>query len=1118
MSQQIRTITQRPKHSTAPRRHHVNAFRYDPESSDPRDEAQFLLSRFTRNSSSVSQDTSREGCTIMPSDYATNDFIVAVSTGRERSTTTSGSMSGQHSNNKLSLAAPILVSSSNRPSSSKTNDGENGRNLGDSRDRSLPTGNIAYSRDRSDSNSHSPGPSDAKGLTTSNAQRPRRSAGPVNYYAPIKLSIDGSHDKEETTDATKNSSNSAQIEVGRSNFLSPSTGITQNLIICANSEMQIVRQRIESLDEFPQLARARYTFGRSPAHYAKKFRKDPETPILHVDFTQCELVALLNVFSFLGLEWRLSNDMALMDQVIQLLNTVTKGPQALGNLASQVSDLCKLSRLLSESGIGLDSLLEKKVKPKTTSYPQTNAYMISLFDKILSASRKRSQTPDMLSQLSSCLNHALKLKHRRTADVKAFLWDAMNGCLSSTSFLVRAAFTEDLPVATRARAMPSSFNRNLQRREFGQCSIPQFQKSGSRGLKLCKSWRGASNDVIVLTWSPDCTRFAIGAAAQSDEHNMQYNRNNNLVLGDLTRNVLKELPDHHVPRPAQSYSNVTTCDTRLFMTVTALEWHEDNNILYSASFDKTVKLWDVSSSDSIRCFQTLRHDAKVEVMARSTSNSSILATGTDKFVLWNLVDAPTYVTLDVLHRRNDLTPTSLEWGQNPASRHVLVGGMSAGNQEYDVPQEGHLAVWLAAESDMVPLKMIPNSQNIFDIKWHPHLPTFITGSSARPRTSGLSRQTKSAVRAYEPLTHRQIAVEFECPALDINDVTFCPTNSNYVTASCTDGATYVWDFRKPSRILHKFQHGSPLNQIDENLTREQADVGVRATLWGDNVCQLFTGASDGVLRLWDILRSPEDALIDNVAFFKEEIMSASFSSDKTNLLIGDSAGGVHILSAAPFWNTDDDQMKFEFADGRSGIGQKCGPPSGIEIATEFLSSGQLVRHPTFGVGQGPNYRGPFARWARPKDTPSDQLAVTPLAVRYQQRQLDGSPVQYRPLLDLRTRNEIRGHIRLARIRNSQRHIRKRKRELSANKHLVNLLSDEEEAPPTSSRYGQYVISSPGKVEIVDLTISDSEEDVSLSSARKEEPAYEETLEEKLEPDFWWPASEDIDANIREENI
>ncbi len=147
--------------------------------------------------------------------------------------------------------------------------------------------------------------------------------------------------------------------------------------------------------------------------------------------------------------------------------------------------------------------------------------------------------------------------------------------------------------------------------------------------------------------------------------------------------------------------------------------------------------------------------------------------------------------------------------------------------------EGLLAAWKVAQGSLVPVPLQPNAQNIFDVKSHPFLPWFATGSSVSTMgTNGTGRDIRSLVRIYEPSTKPRCAIEIDCPALDINDVSFCPVDRFHISASCTDGITYVWDFRKSSQILHKLCHGDAINQLDEELTREQADVGVRVALWG----------------------------------------------------------------------------------------------------------------------------------------------------------------------------------------------------------------------------------------------------------------------------------------------
>lgn len=692
-----------------------------------------------------------------------------------------------------------------------------------------------------------------------------------------------------------------------------------------------------------------------------------------------------------------------------------------------------------------------------------------------------------------------------------------------------------------------SLNRLLHNRELG-CNgynaNRQLQVDVAKDLKISKHWQGASNDVIVLAWSQDGTGFAAGATAQSDEHNMEYNRGNNLVLGDLTSNSLKELPDHWVKCPwRRATSGHNQTDARLFMSVTAMQWFDD--ILFTASYDNTVKLWDVKNYINAGCVGTLRHGSKVQVMARSNFDKDILATGTESIGLWN-INEQMYTPLEFQQRQRkkeiELVSTSLAWGTNSATKNILLAGMSEKDEKDDgIPQNGLLAVWRIDEASTTPVHLSPNAQNVFDAKWHPSSSYFLTGSTPAPSRASLAR---SVVRIYEPLRSKMNVVELDCPALDINDVTFCQTNPCYVTASCTDGITYVWDCRKPKDILLRLEHDDPSEQIDERLPRERVDVGVRAALWGDSAGEFYSGASDAVLKRWNILKSQEDAHVEDVAHFPGAVMCGAFSNDKTNLLIGDSAGGLHVLSSSPFQASDEQSMVFESATEatRDGGDQQAGPNREVETTNNMLLSGELVRHPIYGVGKGPHYKGPFASWARPDNTPQHLFAETPLKEEVLVRQLDGIPLKDRQGLDEQSRREIVTRIQLSRIRNQRRHENKRKRDNSVtstkpifSNNFIDLCDsegttdDESPVPPrpvgnpkrragATGRFDGRVITK-AEPEIIDLTLEESEpEDTRVDATASPFSLGNmlENLEKDIEEDFWWPASGTIDPNFPRE--
>ncbi|KAL4886365.1 WD40-repeat-containing domain protein [Aspergillus karnatakaensis] len=658
---------------------------------------------------------------------------------------------------------------------------------------------------------------------------------------------------------------------------------------------------------------------------------------------------------------------------------------------------------------------------------------------------------------------------------------------------------------------------SLRRRELGAFSTQSLCAEVSSDLKFSKSWKGASNDVVSLAWSPDGTKFAAGATAQCDEHMMAYNRKNNLLFGNLVTNELRELPDHWIKRPSgRSTADHILNDTRLFMSVTAVQWF--GTTLYSASYDHTVKLWDTRDNEP-SCQRTLRHDSKVVVMARSNFSHDLLATGADNLGYW-CVDEGNFSTLEISRLRSrrdmELIPTSLAWGTSQATKDYLLAGMSEKEDSGVVARHGLLAAFRFGESSVVSESFQPRSQNVFDVTWHPSLPTFAAASTAGQQSSP---GTRSVVNMFDPLRMKSRVMELECPALDINEVLFCPFQTDYVSASCTDGSTYVWDRRNHSEVLHVLKHGEALNQLDETLEKEQADTGVNLQLWGNNLDQFYTGGSDGMLKRWNILRAPEDLLVEDVASLNEGVMCGSFSPDKSNLLIGDVSGGIHLLSNSPFSPERSDfiireaHYPLRVDDSASG--------SGIRAAQDLLSSGQIERHPIFGPGKGPEYKGPFAAWARPGGTPQECMPTTQLMEKYELRQLSGTAPQKRGHLTHAVRRELEGHITLASIRNQIHGRNKRrtptiKQEMLDEVNVVDLCSDEE--PHTGHRKSKtkpkvsraYLNNT--EVEIINLDSEDDSGEVRASPATQPSNNQQDDLVE----DYWWPDSRLIDPNFTED--
>ncbi|KAJ5179476.1 hypothetical protein N7492_002686 [Penicillium capsulatum] len=572
----------------------------------------------------------------------------------------------------------------------------------------------------------------------------------------------------------------------------------------------------------------------------------------------------------------------------------------------------------------------------------------------------------------------------------------------------------------------------------------QIRTAVSSDLQPWKAWKGASNDVLALAWSPDGTKFAAGATTQSDE----YNRDKNLLVGDLVQGTLYDLPAHWVRRPNQT----SGVDQRLFTTVSSAQWVGQD--LYTASYDRTVKIWDVKDNERPLCRQTLNHNSEVVTIALSEYHPNLVATGTNSFGFWDIKEGcdarHTSLPINRTSRQKnhiELTPTNLVWGHTASTKNLLVGGMSERSQDdYQVPLCGHLGLWRVNPDSVTPLKVSPDSQNVFDVKWHPRLPKFATATTYSPSMS-LPSGMRSVLTIYGLSSDKFLTThQLPCPAQDMNELTFCPMDSIYVTASCTDGITYVWDVRNPGTTVHRLQHGDSLQPLNHEYPRELTDSGVNLALWGTTIDQFYTGASDGCLKQWDIRRAPENVLVTTTANLAEGIVSGSFSPDKSHLLLGDHSGGIHVLSSGPCADPDDRDFKeigpasSEDTESPSGLRNPAeveapDPDSGVELAKELISSGQLEMHPIYGPVQGTSYDGPYASWARDNGqslTP-DQLKLAPLRAEYQMRQFDGPPLHDRPGLDAESLRVVQQHFNLAYARSANppkngKRTHKRKRE------------------------------------------------------------------------------------------
>jgi WD40 repeat protein len=545
------------------------------------------------------------------------------------------------------------------------------------------------------------------------------------------------------------------------------------------------------------------------------------------------------------------------------------------------------------------------------------------------------------------------------------------------------------------RVYPKTVQRVLRQRELGSNSgrswmpssrsIPDelkehvFDDVGPR-----RYFKGTSSDVTCLAWAPDGKHFAAASIAITDDRSMQYNKPDNLLLGNHESSLLAELPEHHIPRPhvKEDPSNPNglssmreTQDPRLFMTVASVQFSPDSRILYSAGRDQKVRAYEFERGvDQASCKYELDHPAPLDLM--SVSNTGIVATACHQSTDGSIgVYNDKIRTLSLSPSRVDtqteraIYPSALRWGVSYHHSYYLLAGFSIDSIDDEREVAGETCLWDIASESRVHVGA--TTRNVFDIAWNPapSSTSHIFAVACTPGTSKVNKRTRSIVQCFAPRqSSARRVLELECPAFDINDVIYCPYDTNLIAVGATDSKVYLWDQRFAGvghQPLHTLQHGDSLSVLDHDRDQEIADTGIRFLSWGATSSRLYSGSSDGVVKLWNPYSSTENAHVKDVATFTSAVMSGAFSPDHRELLIGEDQGRLNSLSVGFGEKTVRSMERFDFHSAPLPKNKAATTkPEGHETANELLTTGQIELKsmgalPIRQAVQGPNYRGPY---------------------------------------------------------------------------------------------------------------------------------------------------------------
>ncbi|KAI1117412.1 WD40 repeat-like protein [Nemania sp. NC0429] len=617
----------------------------------------------------------------------------------------------------------------------------------------------------------------------------------------------------------------------------------------------------------------------------------------------------------------------------------------------------------------------------------------------------------------------VSLKKRSSEDIRNFLNDLYAKTLNTKprSLFIEYSDSVAQTEASRANQIPSLLlSREITGNRLGAARtyynfMTTVKSNREDYLEPQIEWTNCAGDIMTVSWLSN-TEFICGTTTHSDSHNQQYNKPGNLLLGSAATTTLRAYPDHRIIRPVVSAgdnamdSMIASQDPWLFTSVVSSDYDPSCDLAFTSSFDKTVKVWKPEDG-SMTALGTWEHGGRVNFVVTSKNGTATVATAADVPMeavrVYHLdpsnISGSRYDSYSCtrIHDEDYIPsekwayyPAAIRWGLAPGVNHLLLIGYSPRSptgEDHEIPEEkldtGELCLW-DTDTRMQVRVSSAKTQNVFEVAWHPSRASFAAATSASRVLEKTEQVPRTQVRIFEFNIETGLyspIKTLDCTAIDINELSIMPNCLlySYVAASCTDGRVYVWDTAGSDLPMCVLEHGDPVDELMGD--REREDVGVKFMAWATTPDRLYTGSSDGVVKVWNV-RHGKGVLVKDLIEVAAPITYGAFSPDFTRLVIGDGSGRVYLLALEDTESEDPPQnagpstsfVKIQTRGVERAVRRPRPflphpelPPPGVlahnqlsnklmegqESARGYLATAQLTIHPdpTIGVIQGVNY-------------------------------------------------------------------------------------------------------------------------------------------------------------------
>ncbi len=418
---------------------------------------------------------------------------------------------------------------------------------------------------------------------------------------------------------------------------------------------------------------------------------------------------------------------------------------------------------------------------------------------------------------------------------------------------------------------------------------------GAGGYPEVKAWREMANEgsaVVDLEYKRD----AVGMIRNPDLEKIHVNAvDTDGNVRQTSFNLVSISPHHYATLEGHADG------------VVSVEYSPSGELLASASYDNTIRLWDAATRDLIA---TLHHDARVHSASFSPDGRLLASASEDRTVkLWDMANRELVATLEGHKDGVDLVRFS------PDGKYLASSSWDRAVKLWDVTNRE-----LAATIDHV------NSTH--SLSFSPDGKILATASIDR------------AVELWD-VGSRELIAALEGHRDEVSSLTFSP-DGNILATGSKDRTVKLWDVANRG--------------FTATLEGHKGEVSL--VTFSPNGKILATGSQDNTVTLWDVATGKTVAILGGCAFSPALF---TFSSDGTMFAVGMDVGNAFAIwdaatgaSLATFHQTGYVNSVCFSTDGRfiaSGSGDK-------KVELWDVSSWALPRARTVTKVSGDNQQGP----------------------------------------------------------------------------------------------------------------------------------------------------------------